>query len=440
MPKTNSTLKKEIINQLLEENELFKINIKKLVDYYRRKFENKRIEEFIQDDFLRDIIKCYCSKENNIIVEVNDLSSSPSTIDSIQQYLNEIRNIPLLSDEEVIELKERMDRGDLEAKNKLIESNLKLVVVIAKKYVKSNVPLEDLIQEGNLGLILAAEKFDPKMGYKFSTHATWWIRQVIQRSIDNQKKLIKIPIHKKEMIRRLIKIQDKFYQENRREATKEEMMEYLGISEDTYNRIMLFKEDIILTNQLNRKRETSNPFEEDNINDNLKRLEIKENIKKAMEEAKLTEREKDIIESRYGLNDKKRMTLLELGEKHHITKERVRIIELKIIKQLLRTKSIKKIQSYFNISTEEIILKKEITQLIQEANLKGKEIYVLIRRLGLLGMKKMSIEEISEDLNLSKKKVIHYQERGLNKIKSQKETDTKQKVLKIVNKEIENHE
>ena len=172
LPENDDELTKKIIIQLIEDNKLFCMNIKKIVDRYRKIIEEENLEEIIPNDFLRKIIKCFCIRENGNLLEDIHLSSIPYTNDSVQQYFNEIGNIPLLSDEEVISLKEKMDKGDLSAKNKLIESNLRLVVSIAKKYIKSNIPLQDLIQEGNLGLITAVEKFDPKMEYKFSTHAT----------------------------------------------------------------------------------------------------------------------------------------------------------------------------------------------------------------------------------------------------------------------------
>lgn len=270
--------------------------------------------------------------------------------DPVRMYLKEIGKVPLLTAEEEIELAKRMELGDEEAKKKLCEANLRLVVSIAKRYVGRGMLFLDLIQEGNLGLIKAVDKFDWKKGYKFSTYATWWIRQAITRSIADQARTIRIPVHMVETINRLIKTQRKLVQELGREPKPEEVAKVMNLSVSKVREIMNFALEPV-------SMETPIGDEEDShLGDFLQDFNAKVPVNFAMDVLlhdqlmevikSLTEREQKVIILRFGLEDGKPRTLEEVGKVFGITRERIRQIEAKSLRKLRNPSRSKRLKDF----------------------------------------------------------------------------------------------
>ena len=261
-----------------------------------------------------------------------------ATDDPVRLYLKEIGKVPLLSNEREKELAERMMQGDEQAKNELVEANLRLVVSIAKRYVGRGMYFLDLIQEGNLGLMKAVEKFDHTKGYKFSTYATWWIRQAITRAIADQARTIRIPVHMVETIHKVSRISRQMLQELGREATAEEIGQQLGISAEKVREIMKIAQDpVSLETPIGEEEdshlgdfipddETPSPAEATSTNILHEELERQLNT--------LTPREAHVIRLRFGLFDGKTRTLEEVGKEFDITRERIRQIEAKALRKL----------------------------------------------------------------------------------------------------------
>jgi RNA polymerase primary sigma factor len=259
--------------------------------------------------------------------------------DLIDIYLKEISHIPLLSHEEELELAKRVAEGDEEARKRLILSNLRLVISIAKRYVNRGLPLMDLIEEGNLGLIKAVERFDYQRGTRFSTYASWWIRQAITRAIASQGRTIRLPVHILDMLSRLVNVSRQLAQELGRQPLIREIAERMGVSEERIQELFEFAQHpTSLQDEVNGFEDTcvgdliedkkGSPFEE------LERRFQKEEIMKLLE--KLTERERETIILRYGLRDGVPLTLEEAGKRFGVTRERVRQIEAEAIKKLKR--------------------------------------------------------------------------------------------------------
>jgi len=273
------------------------------------------------------------------------------TTDPVRMYLREIGKIPLLKSAEEISLAQKIEKGDRRAKKKLTESNLRLVVSIAKKYVMRGLSLLDLIQEGNQGLIRAVEKYDWRKGYKFSTYATWWIRQAITRAIADQARTIRIPVHMVETINKLIRIQRQLMQKLGREPTAEEVATEMG--EITAHRVR----EILKIAQDTTSLETPVGDEEDSmlgdfIADTSQPTPIeaasKELLKENIEEvlATLSDREARVLRMRFGLDGKNPMTLEEVGREFGVTRERIRQIEAKALRKLKHPSRRKKLQDY----------------------------------------------------------------------------------------------
>jgi len=271
--------------------------------------------------------------------------------DSVRLYLREIGKIPLLSAEEELELAQRVVQGDKIAKDKMAEANMRLVVSIAKRYVGRGLDLLDLIQEGNTGLLRAVEKFDPDKGFKFSTYATWWIRQAITRAIADQARTIRIPVHMVETINKLLRTQRRLTQELNREPTNEEIAAAMEIEVDKVEHIMKIKQDISSLDASIRDDEEESVLadfieDEDTISpeESATNQLLKEQVKGML--GALTEREQKILKLRFGLEDGKQHTLEEVGQEFSVTRERIRQIEAKALAKLRKHKDAKKLHDY----------------------------------------------------------------------------------------------
>lgn len=271
--------------------------------------------------------------------------------DPVRMYLREIGKIPLLSFEEEIDFSKRVERGDKRAYDRLVEANLRLVVSIAKKYVGRGMSLMDLIQEGNIGLARAVEKYDWRRGYKFSTYATWWIRQAITRAIADQARVIRIPVHMVETINRYARIARKLMQELGREPQPEEVAKVMGIEPEKAREIVKVsqepaslekpvgdEEDSILGDFV----QATDPTPDDQAAHSLLREHIWEVLQS------LTDRERKIIEMRFGLIDGKTRTLEEVGKEFGVTRERIRQIEAKALRKLRHPSRAKKLKDYID--------------------------------------------------------------------------------------------
>ncbi|HVU59709.1 MAG TPA: RNA polymerase sigma factor RpoD [Candidatus Saccharimonadales bacterium] len=293
------------------------------------------------------------------VLEDNEEEALPETSsfdddvadDSVRLYLREIGKIPLLSGEEELELAKRVAAGDKEAKDKMAEANMRLVVSIAKRYVGRGLDLLDLIQEGNTGLLRAVEKFDPDKGFKFSTYATWWIRQAITRAIADQARTIRIPVHMVETINKLLRTQRRLTQELNREPTNEEIAKAMEIDVDKVEHIMKIKQDISSLDASIRDDEDDSVLadfieDEDTVTpeESATSQLLKEQVKEML--SALTEREQKIIKLRFGLEDGKSHTLEEVGQEFAVTRERIRQIEAKALAKLRKHKDAKKLHDY----------------------------------------------------------------------------------------------
>ncbi|MDD7266688.1 MAG: RNA polymerase sigma factor RpoD, partial [Lachnospiraceae bacterium] len=262
----------------------------------------------------------------------------------------EIGKVPLLSGEEEIELAKRMEKGDEIAKKRLAEANLRLVVSIAKRYVGRGMLFLDLIQEGNLGLIKAVEKFDYRKGYKFSTYATWWIRQAITRAIADQARTIRIPVHMVETINKLIRISRQLLQELGREPSPEEIAAEMGQPVEKVREILkISQEPVSLETPIGEEEDShlGDFIQDDNVPvpvDAAAFTLLKEELANVLET--LTEREREVLELRFGLKDGKARTLEEVGKVFKVTRERIRQIEAKALRKLRNPSRSKKLKDF----------------------------------------------------------------------------------------------
>lgn len=282
--------------------------------------------------------------------DTGDISST--TQDPVKMYLKDIGKVPLLSAEEEIELAKRMEAGDEMAKKKLAESNLRLVVSIAKRYVGRGMLFLDLIQEGNLGLLKAVEKFDYRKGYKFSTYATWWIRQAITRAIADQARTIRIPVHMVETINKVTRVSRDLLQKLGREPLPEEVGEVMGLPKERVQEIMkIAQEPVSLETPIGEEEDShlgdfiqdeSIPTPVEATNQTLLHEQLDEVV------STLTEREQRVIKLRFGWDDGRPRTLEEVGKEFNVTRERIRQIEAKALRKLRHPSRSKKVKDFLD--------------------------------------------------------------------------------------------
>ena len=305
-------------------------------------------EEILSDDF--NGLEDKNTEDNRTDIEYSDAYKKFD--DSIQMYLKEIGKVPLLTPDEEKEVATKVAEGSLEATKKLVEANLRLVVSIAKKYVGRGLTFLDLIEEGNLGLIKAVEKFDVTKGYKFSTYATWWIRQAITRAIADQARTIRVPVHMVETINKLIRVKSKLVQDLGREPTVSELSEKMELDEEKVRQIMVYSvEPVSLEVPIGEDEDSTlgefvadeeELLPEDHAMNNNLRDKLLEMI------SSFSDRERDVIMLRFGFYDGKPRTLEEVGQKYGVTRERIRQIESKVLRKLKHPARIKELEGYYD--------------------------------------------------------------------------------------------
>ncbi len=302
------------------------------------------------DDLILD------SDEMDVDVDVEHIDfSAPDGVsidDPVRMYLKEIGKVPLLSAEEEIELAKRMEAGDDNAKKRLAEANLRLVVSIAKRYVGRGMNFLDLIQEGNLGLIKAVEKFDYRKGYKFSTYATWWIRQAITRAIADQARTIRIPVHMVETINKLIRVSRQLLQELGREPLPEEIAEEMDIPVERVREILkISQEPVSLETPIGEEEDShlGDFIQDENVPvpaEAAASTLLKEQLSEVL--GTLTEREQKVLRLRFGMDDERARTLEEVGKEFKVTRERIRQIEAKALRKLRHPSRSRKLKDYLD--------------------------------------------------------------------------------------------
>ena len=316
--------------------------------------QNNVIVMRVLEDMDIDDSEIVLTEEDEVDLEKIDLSvpEGVSLEDPVRMYLKEIGKVPLLSGDEEIELSKRMEAGDLEARKRLAEANLRLVVSIAKKYVGRGMQFLDLIQEGNLGLIKAVEKFDYRKGYKFSTYATWWIRQAITRAIADQARTIRIPVHMVETINKVVRVSRQLTQELGMEPTPEEIAKEMDMPVEKVREIMkLSQEPVSLETPVGEEDDShlGDFLQDDNAPipaDAAAYTLLREQLLEVLET--LTEREQKVIRLRFGLDDGRARTLEEVGKEFKVTRERIRQIEAKALRKLRHPSRSRRLKDYLD--------------------------------------------------------------------------------------------
>ena len=346
--KKKNSLEYQEISEFFKDMELDADEFEKILDFLET--NNIDVLRIMDDDDIDDDI--ILDDEDEVEVEKIDLSvlEGVSTEDPVRMYLKEIGKVPLLTAEEEIELAQRMEEGDQEAKKRLAEANLRLVVSIAKRYVGRGMLFLDLIQEGNLGLIKAVEKFDYRKGYKFSTYATWWIRQAITRAIADQARTIRIPVHMVETINKLIRVSRQLLQELGREPTPEEIAAEMNMPVDRVREILkISQEPVSLETPIGEEEDShlGDFIQDDNVPvpaDAAAFTLLKEQLEEVL--GTLTEREQKVLTLRFGLEDGRARTLEEVGKEFNVTRERIRQIEAKALRKLRHPSRSRKLKDY----------------------------------------------------------------------------------------------
>ena len=346
--KKKNSLEYQEISEFFKDMELDADEFEKILDFLET--NNIDVLRIMDDDDIDDDI--ILDDEDEVEVEKIDLSvpDGVSIEDPVRMYLKEIGKVPLLSAEEEIELAKRMELGDQEAKKRLAEANLRLVVSIAKRYVGRGMLFLDLIQEGNLGLIKAVEKFDYRKGYKFSTYATWWIRQAITRAIADQARTIRIPVHMVETINKLLRVSRQLLQELGREPTPEEIAAEMNMPVDRVREILkISQEPVSLETPIGEEEDShlGDFIQDDNVPvpaDAAAFTLLKEQLEEVL--GTLTEREQKVLTLRFGLEDGRARTLEEVGKEFNVTRERIRQIEAKALRKLRHPSRSRKLKDY----------------------------------------------------------------------------------------------
>ena len=292
------------------------------------------------------------NEEENIVLTDEEITKDININDPVRMYLKEIGRISLLSGEEELELSVRIANGDEAAKNILAESNLRLVVSIAKRYVGRGLLFLDLIQEGNIGLMKAVEKFDYGKGYKFSTYATWWIRQAITRALADQARTIRVPVHMVETINKMARIQRQMTLELNREPSEEELAEKMGITVEKVREVMKISQDPVSLDTPIGEEDDSHlgDFIKDERSMSPEEYATNEILKEEIQNVLMTlqEREQEVLELRFGLVDGTSHTLEEVGKKFNVTRERIRQIEAKALRKLRHPSRAKKLKDFLS--------------------------------------------------------------------------------------------
>lgn len=352
--KKKNVLEYQEIVDFLADLALNEEQIEKVIEHLEKSgVDVLRITNDDEDDVIDDE-EIILSEEDEVDMENIDLSipDGVSVEDPVRMYLKEIGKVPLLSAEEEIELAQRMEEGDEDAKKRLAEANLRLVVSIAKRYVGRGMLFLDLIQEGNLGLIKAVEKFDYRKGYKFSTYATWWIRQAITRAIADQARTIRIPVHMVETINKLIRVSRQLLQELGREPLPEEIAEEMNLPVERVREILkISQEPVSLETPIGEEEDShlGDFIQDDNVPvpaDAAAFTLLKEQLVEVL--GTLTEREQKVLRLRFGLDDGRARTLEEVGKEFNVTRERIRQIEAKALRKLRHPSRSRKLKDYLD--------------------------------------------------------------------------------------------
>ena len=353
--KKKSILDVQEINDFFNDMELNAEQMEKVFDYLEaNNIDVLRISGDTPDEVDVDLDDIIISEEDDVDMENIDLSvpEGVSIEDPVRMYLKEIGKVPLLSAEREIELAQRMEEGDEEAKKELAEANLRLVVSIAKRYVGRGMLFLDLIQEGNLGLIKAVEKFDYHKGYKFSTYATWWIRQAITRAIADQARTIRIPVHMVETINKLIRVSRQLLQELGREPLPEEIAKEMDMPVERVREILkISQEPVSLETPIGEEEDShlGDFIQDDNVPvpaEAAAQTLLKEQLDEVLDT--LTEREQKVLRLRFGMNDGRARTLEEVGREFDVTRERIRQIEAKALRKLRHPSRSRKLRDYLD--------------------------------------------------------------------------------------------
>ena len=342
-----NVLEYQEINDFFKDMQLGPDQFETILDFLEKNnIDVLRLQDSDDDIILDD------DDDMDVEMEKIDLSvpDGVSTEDPVRMYLKEIGKVPLLTAEEEIELAKKMEDGDEEAKKRLAEANLRLVVSIAKRYVGRGMLFLDLIQEGNLGLIKAVEKFDYRKGYKFSTYATWWIRQAITRAIADQARTIRIPVHMVETINKLIRVSRQLLQELGREPSPEEIAAEMNMPVERVREILkISQEPVSLETPIGEEEDShlGDFIQDDNVPvpaDAAAFTLLKEQLEEVL--STLTEREKKVLTLRFGLEDGRARTLEEVGREFNVTRERIRQIEAKALRKLRHPSRSRKLKDY----------------------------------------------------------------------------------------------
>lgn len=354
--KKKNTLEYDEITKVFEGVDLSEEDMDHIYEYMEKKnidiLQEKAMDD--SDDLVLeadDDIDISAEEEEEVeIINDADILDGVSTEDPVRMYLKEIGNVPLLTSEEEVELAKRVEQGDQEAKKKLTEANLRLVVSIAKKYVGRGMPFLDLIQEGNMGLMKAVDKFDYTKGYKFSTYATWWIRQAITRGIADTGRTIRVPVHMVETINKTLRMTRQLLQELGREPTPEEVADRLGVPVSRVQEVLKISRDPVSLDTPIGEEDDSHlgDFIEDEKTtspaDSAAFSMLREELNSALDS--LTDRERQVIVLRFGLEDGRARTLEEVGEEFNVTRERIRQIEAKALRKLRHPSRSKRLKDF----------------------------------------------------------------------------------------------